>query len=295
MQDNNNKNKIKIQVAKPKKINKNKIVKATIQGDKYIDIMALDKNNGATVRKLNKDEYVVVSTGEIKKFNKDKTNTEKTITNLRKTFNRLRQLIRTNFTNDSDNQLFITLTYKENMTDETRLYKDFELFYKRLQYRLKGHKLDYISVVEPQGRGAWHIHLMLKSDKPVLYIDKKELTKIWGKGRTDVQRLKSDDVGSYYVAYFTDLQVINNTGLDKTNNKKRIKGARLSMYPKNFKFYRTSRGIKKPDEIYIEYGEIEKQKEFINTYTSAVSIYDEEEEKEINFIQKEVWKRKTKT
>ena len=294
MQDNNNKSKIKIQVAKPKKIDKNKIVKATIQGDKYIDIMASDKKNGATVRKLNKDKYVVVSNGEIREFNKDKTNTDKTITNLRKTFNRLRQLIRTNFTNDSNNQLFITLTYRENMTDETRLYKDFKAFFQRLQYRLKGHKLDYISVIEPQGRGAWHIHLMLKSDKSVLFIDKKELTKIWGKGSTKTERLKSDDVGSYYVAYFTDLQVINNnSGLDKTNNKKRIKGARLSMYPKNFKFYRTSKGIKKPDEIYIEYKEIEGQEEFTNTYTSAISIYDEEEEREINFIQKEVWKKKT--
>ena len=240
----------------------------------------------ATVKKLSKNEYLVVSTGEIKQYETKETK-EKTTKNLKETFTRLRQLIRTNFTNNSKNQLFITLTYKENMTDEKQLYKDFDLFYKRLKYKLKEHKLEYIAVAEPQGRGAWHFHIMLKSTNQAnLYIDNKILEKIWGNGYTDAQRLKSDDVGSYYVSYFTDL-----LEEDKKGNKKRVKGSRLSMYPKGFKFYRTSRGIEKPKEIKIKYEELEKQG-YKNTYTTAFKLIDTmQDDKILNVIQKETWKK----
>lgn len=284
MQEYNNTKKIKIQGVEPKKIDKQKYVKAIVQGKNYIDIMDKEIPTRATVKKLSKNEYLVVSTGEIKQYETKETK-EKTTKNLKETFTRLRQLIRTNFTNNSKNQLFITLTYKENMTDEKQLYKDFDLFYKRLKYKLKEHKLEYIAVAEPQGRGAWHFHIMLKSTNQAnLYIDNKTLEKIWGNGYTDAQRLKSDDVGSYYVSYFTDL-----LEEDKKGNKKRVKGSRLSMYPKGFKFYRTSRGIEKPKEIYLPYGELEKQG-YKNTYINAFEILKEDGQV-INEIQKETWKK----
>ena len=284
MQENNNTSRIKIQEVKPQKIEKEKIVKMTIQGDNYVDVLEMKQPAKATIRKLSNDHYLVLSTGEIKEYDNEKT-TEKDKSNLKKTFIKLRQLIRTNFTNDSQNQLFITLTYAENMTDEKRLYSDFDKFFKRLKYKYKKHKLDYIAVVEPQGRGAWHIHLMLKSDQPILYIDNVKLTKIWGLGSTDTQRLKSNDVGSYYVAYFTDILQEGKDG-----SKKRIKGSRLSMYPKDFKFYRTSRGIKKPKEIQEEYGKLEDYG-YKKTYEKAFKLSDEEEKRILNIIQKEVWKR----
>ena len=289
MQEYNNTKKIKIQGVEPKKIDKQKYVKAIVQGKNYIDIMDKEIPTRATVKKLSKNEYLVVSTGEIKQYETKETK-EKTTKNLKETFTRLRQLIRTNFTNNSKNQLFITLTYKENMTDEKQLYKDFDLFYKRLKYKLKEHKLEYIAVAEPQGRGAWHFHIMLKSTNQAnLYIDNKTLEKIWGNGYTDAQRLKSDDVGSYYVSYFTDL-----LEEDKKGNKKRVKGSRLSMYPKGFKFYRTSRGIEKPKEIKIKYEELEKQG-YKNTYTTAFKLIDTmQDDKILNVIQKETWKKQIK-
>ncbi len=289
MQDNNNIKRIKIQEVEPKKINKEKYVKAIVQGKEYIDIIDKEYLSGATIKKLNKNQYVVISTGEVKEY-KPKETTEKTIKNLKETFNRLRQLIRTNFTKKSKNQLFITLTYKENMTNEKQLYKDFDAFYKRLKRKLKEHKLEYIAVAEPQERGAWHFHIMLKSaNKTNLYIDNKTLEQIWGNGYTDTQRLKSDDVGSYYVAYFTDL-----LKEDEKGNKKRVKGSRLNMYPKGFKFYRCSRGIKKPKEIKIQYKELEKQG-YTNTYTTAFKLIDTmQDNKILNIIQKETWKKTSK-
>lgn len=286
MLKNNNTKKVEVQGVKPKKIQKDKIVKMIIQGDKYVDVISTKKEAKATVKKISKEKYMVLSTGEIKDY-KEKGTEGKEKTNLRKTFNKLRQLIRTNFTNGGKNQLFITLTYKENMQDKERLMKDFDRFFKRLKRRLKEHKLDYIAVMEPQGRGAWHVHLMLKSDKLNLYIDNKEMAELWGLGYTDTKRLKSDDVGSYYVAYFTDILNEDNKG------KKREKGARINLYPKGFKFYRTSRGIKKPEEVKRKYEELEKEG-YTKTYETAFEIVDVEKGNVLNVIQKEVWKRKNK-
>lgn len=284
MQEYNTTKKIKIQEKELVKINKEKYVKAKIQGKRYIEIMEVLKNTGGATKRINKKEYVVVRTGEIKQY-KERETEDKSIESLKQTFNRLMRTIRTNFEGGS-NELFITLTYKENMQDTNKLMKDFEKFYKRLKRKFKEYKFEYISVAEPQERGAWHIHMMLKTTNQVnLYIDNKLIEKLWGNGYTDTQRLKSNDVGSYYVSYFTDLLEENTKG-----EKKRKKGARLNLYPKNFKFYRVSRGIKKPDVKYLKYGWLEEQG-YKKTYATAFQIVDTTDNKIINEIQKETWKK----
>lgn len=273
-----------IQAVKSRWIRDEEIVKMTIQGRDYVDVL-VGCHGGATVKKLSKTEYMVLSTGEIKYYKEKEDKKQKE--NIRKAFNRLRQLIRANFTSGAKNQLFITLTYAENMQDVEKLARDFDNFMKRLKRKMKGHKLDYIAVIEPQDRGSWHVHLLLKTDRKVLYIDNRDMAEVWGHGYTDTQRLKSDDVGSYYVAYFTDILDKDN---ENSNSKKREKGARLALYPKNFKFYRTSRGIKKPIKIEEEYGKLRKAG-FRKTYIRAFQIVDSVSGNVLSKIQKETWKR----
>ncbi len=231
--DNTKKTKLQEGNFKPKGL-----VKVERQGKSYCMIKGSCYKSKQTIKKIDKDSYVVLSTGEIRKFRKDaKTKVDK---NLRETFGRLRGLIRHNFSSGSENQLFVTLTYKENMTDPVKLYHDFKNFMKRLKYYYKGKKFEYISVAEPQGRGAWHFHVMLKDTKnKVLFLDCNEVEQIWGHGMAQTERLKSDEIGSYYSSYFTDI-------LDESKGKK--KGERLHLYPKGFNFYRCSRGIQKPQE-----------------------------------------------
>lgn len=218
------------------------LVEVECQGNDYVAIRASEFKTKQTVRKLSKEDYLVLSTGEVKKYGKK--NSVKVNENLRKTFSKLRGLIRTNFDSKSKNQLFVTLTYKENMTDSTRLYRDFDKFVKRLRYKYKKCKFEYIAVAEPQKRGAWHFHVMLKDTaNAVLYINCDDIERIWGLGASRTERLKSDEVGSYYSSYFTD---ILEEGKSKLSERKKKKGARLHMYPVGFKFYRCSRGIKKP-------------------------------------------------
>jgi hypothetical protein len=186
-------------------------------------------------RKVDKQHYIYLPTGEMRTYKAAQSRIDSG--SLRHTFARLRDRIRCNFDGGKD-QLFITLTYADNMTDTAQLAHDYDLFYKRLR-RYVNRPLKYIAVIEPQERGAWHVHLMLRTmDKTPLYIADSTLRKMWQHGVTTTARLKdADDLGAYYVTYFTDLQ---------GNDHKRKKAARLPLYPANFKFYRCSQNLTKP-------------------------------------------------
>lgn len=269
------------------------VVKAELQGN-FIEVKEMYITPKPNIKKLNKYEYLDLSTGEIKEFN---YSDNKTAESLRITFAKLKGLIRTNFSEEANNQLFITLTYGENMQDEKKLYSDFDLFYKNLKYRYKDkYEFDYIVVAEPQERGAWHLHLMLKTknDNDILYIDNRVISEIWGKGWTDTQKLKSDDVGTYYVAYFTDLIDESKKPIEEMNaeekKKARVKGSRLHYYPKNFKFYRTSRGIKKPTVVEnVNLNELEADYQKLNEY--AYNVVDVNTEKVLNSGYKATFKK----
>ena len=191
---------------------------------------------------------------------------EKQSNELRKTFKRLRNLINSNIT-DPDKCLWVTLTYADNITGKDgneKLYKDFKCGIQRLR-RKYGH-FEYISVVEPQGRGAWHVHAIFIFNKKT-YIPNKEISLAWGQGFTKTKKMNSDvdNLGSYLTAYLTDIPLdeVKDKHLYKLDDaenflehnlvekegKKYIKGGRIPLYPLNMKIYRTSRGIKQPEII----------------------------------------------
>src|SRR5574344_1588357 len=76
---------------------------------------------------------------------------------VRKRCNDFKWLVRANL---KDIRLFVTLTYKENMTDTKRLYRDFKAFFMRLR-RAYPFLKEYFVAFEPQERGSWHAHMIL--------------------------------------------------------------------------------------------------------------------------------------
>ena len=230
------------------------------------------KNRKQTILKLDSDSYVDLSTGEIKDFNKT-INRQQNYNSLRKTFKKLRYLINNNFVG-SENELHITLTYKENMTDTKRLYSDFEKFIKRLKYKFKSlSTLDYISVVEPQGRGAWHCHCLIRfNELDKAYIKSSELQGIWGQGFVKIKSLKNiDNIGAYLSAYLTDIEysedkvmVAVKEQLDivekdvEGQSKTIIKGGRLHMYPTGLNIFRKSKGIEYPVREEMLFSDVKK-------------------------------------
>lgn len=101
---------------------------------------------------------------------------------------------------------FVTLTFRENVTDVSRANGEFRRFVKRLNYFLyktKTGRLKYLAVWERQKRGAVHYHMVV-FDCP--YIKAADLRRVWGHGFVKVRRVRvdaRDNVGRYISKYFS--------------------------------------------------------------------------------------------
>lgn len=240
------------------------------QTNHIVEVQFLEKHNSrVNIKKLNEDQYIVLSTGELKNFNKG-SNRYDAKNSLRQTFKKLRYLINNNFVG-SRNELFVTLTYKENMQDPKLLYSDMDKFIKRLRYYYKDiSRIEYINVVEPQKRGAWHCHMLIKFiDLKKIYIENELMSKLWSHGFVNIRSLSNmsiDNIGAYLTAYLADIPIEDlktnerprTFTIKEHEEKKYIKGGRLFLYPKGMNLYRSSRGIKMPDRKTMKFSEIKK-------------------------------------
>lgn len=235
------------------KIKSQRQLPAYVYGDR-IDIIytSIPPSRSRKIYPLNEREYIVLSTGEVKNFMEKETSKSKS--DIMVAMHQLRRIINANY--DPKNklhQLFITLTYAENMTDPEKLYVDFHEFIRKAKRHFRnqnGAEIDYICVREPQERGAWHCHVLIKSDRNI-YIKPDQLRWAWPHGRCKAERVKDvESAGAYLTAYFC-------------NDESRKKLGRIALYPKGFKFYTTSKGIVKPEKKYISLDEIEKQGDLV--------------------------------
>ena len=139
------------------------------------------KNNYLSdYKKLNKQEYVNIQTGEIKKY---EIGEFKSPSSLKKSMNNLKELLLNNF-NGGKNEEFLTLTYTEEETDFDKTGDDLGDFWKKLKKKYKD--IEYIGVIEKQkSRNSWHIHMVLKNkNNQKLFIPQEEIVKIWNKGQS---------------------------------------------------------------------------------------------------------------
>lgn len=231
--------------------------------------MNSSSNHLATIQPISSDNFIVLSTGEVKCFENHAENRTDNLRNLQKTFRNLSDLINANvYPSNAANCRFITLTYAENMTDPERLYHDFTNFNKRFKYRMLklNYRYEYIVVLEAQQRGAFHLHCIFIFNKKAPFLDNTELAKTWGLGFVDIRSLDQnvDNIGCYLTSYLTDMPVDENSELSSDvlggdiknlNGKRIVKGARLKMIPAGTRIYRCSRGIKKPIITFMPYGE----------------------------------------
>jgi hypothetical protein len=238
------------------KINNKKLIRIKSMRN-IIEIVSLGKKSTGldNIQKISRTEYVIRDSGEILEY-KLSQNKSENIASLKKTFHRARDLINNNFEGNA-NELHVTLTYAENMVDKDRLYKDFEAFWKRFK-RAYGKNIDYLSIVEPQERGAWHCHVLIRfNDVDKVYIPNADIANIWGLGFTKTKATAGvDNMGAYITAYLTDVELTEENILGISNKsvevktveidgeKKRfVKGARIHLYPSGMNIIRSSKGI----------------------------------------------------
>lgn len=238
-----------------------------------IEVQHMEKmNTKCHIQKLDKDRYVDLRTGEIEEFEHIRTRKD-SYNSLRQTFKKLRYLINNNFSG-CGNELHVILTYAENMTDTKRLYADFKRFMTRLKRKYKNiSSIDYISVIEPQERGAWHSHLLLRFNEiDRVYIENSVLANLWGQGFVTIRSLKDvDNIGAYLSAYLSDVELSDENIMRAYENKntivvrqvdgrekKFIKGGRLHLYPPGMNLFRRSKGIEYPERERMKYKEFKK-------------------------------------
>lgn len=275
-------------------INPDAIVKVTTMKH-IVEIQYLERvNKTAHIRKLDAERYVDLQTGDIREF--VRTEHRGQLENsLRKTFNKLRELINTNFTG-SPQELFVTLTYRGELQtrDTKRIYKDFDKFIKRLKYKYKNTStIDYINVLEPHASGNFHMHVLIRfNDLENIYIPNSELAEIWGNGFVTVQSLEGvDNIGAYLSAYLADIEVPEGNAqrleghpdlVEKEVNgskKKFLKGARLVFYPTGVNIYRKSKGIKEAEKEKMSYKNAQKKVGARNpNFKYGVELIDNEKE-----------------
>lgn len=235
--------------------------------------------------------------GEVKEFETTE-NRGQNLYGLSKSMKTVRDLINCNVVTPA-NVRWMTFTYAENMTDTKRLYSDRGAFWKRVKrWHIKqGYsEPEYIAIVEPQGRGAWHLHELWIYPNKAPFLPNDTIAQLWQQGFVTVKKLDDvDNVGAYVTAYLCDvpLEDCSSLGIDATRceikeaeitlddgtktTKKYVKGARLHLYPNKMNFYRTSRNIKRPS---VEWTNGQDAKKKVSgstlTYSKGIQLTDDE-------------------
>lgn len=268
-----------------------KKVKVKTSGN-IVEIMSRDhESRGATIRKISREEYVVLSSGEVLPFTHAESRAD-SLTEVARSLAYGRDMLNANITDISACR-WLTLTYAENMTDPRRLYEDFKEFNRRA--RKKWGHYEYITAAEPQGRGAWHLHAVLIFDRKAPYMANTAVADCWRKGFVTIKRLDDvDNVGAYLTAYLGDMElsectaqgiplcgegvkIVDYTEDGQKKSKAYIKGARMRLYPPQFHIFRWSRGCKKPIVEQMPYGQAQKEKALAGTRTFCKAILIEDE------------------
>jgi hypothetical protein len=207
-----------------------------VQSGDIVDVTYHLYKHKQGIQNIGNGEYMVLATGEIKEYQRDGETKADTLDLVKQSVRELVRTINANAGNVREKGLWFTLTYTENVRDLGRVYSDLQAFWRRI--RKKYGAVEYIVVLEPQARGAWHTHILAWLPVGQLYIPKQDLIDLWGQCQiVNIQRVKDvDNIGAYLSAYLTNIR----------EGKETKKGARLHLYPKGMRIWRCSRGVTRP-------------------------------------------------
>ena len=153
---------------------------------------------------------------------------------IRRTRNTIRRTINSNTGKWDEKEKFLTLTFKEHLTDQDETNKLFTEFVRKLSYSVfkKRSGLKYLCVVERMANGRIHYHVLFFNlpYKPV-----NEIADIWAQGFVKINAIDNvDNLGAYVCKYMSKTAVENSEKSAKEKDKK---------------MYFVSRGLHKPKEV----------------------------------------------
>lgn len=191
-------------------------VKLKTAGDTSVVQFTAGNDKTCTVRNLSKDTYLDVRTGEVKQKKKSESRYQQP-KSVRKSINRLMDLIRCNAT-DPVKCKWLTVTYKDVMTDGKQAFLDAKLFLRKLKRYLAkqsnftdGQKsFQYITIAEPQGErhgNSWHLHILLIFDDTAPFIANEMIAELWSHGITFTHKVfDAEGLVLYFKAYLSDIE-----------------------------------------------------------------------------------------
>lgn len=210
----------------------NTIVYRTDLGKSSKIVSLSHQNESSCIKKLNKYEYLDLNTGEIKKYN---LNNSVSIKDIKRKVKKYEELVLYNFSGGR-NELFITLTCRDKITDISVIKNRYKNFLERLKKDYN--KIECIALFETTANSYWHIHLFIKSStSSELYIPHQELLNYyWGYGAVHIIK---------------NLNTFKSLGHSKDSRQEKIE--RLTEFPKGCRMYSKTRGIKTPPKERIQY------------------------------------------
>ena len=245
-----------------KKVNFSDIIKVKDMGN-YIETVYSDVHcqtiKNCPIRKKSKTEYYD-GNGNLKTFN-TQLSVEEYEKRLRTKMKYIRDFILKHFY-DTDNVLFITLTYSTPMYDTKELNNDFKNFIKRIKRVFP--PLVYIAVAQIQLNGNWHWHMLIKFKDSVSipYNAFNTVKDKWKLGFTYVDPVQNIERIRFYMTnykvdiplsdypYEIDCERIETKEFINENGEKTITecviGGGIMKYPYNFKIMRHSKELEPP-------------------------------------------------
>ncbi len=221
-------------------------------------------------RKISKKGYVNLETGEYieSKARASPIDIEK---RFKKSCHELRRIINLNFIG-SCSEKFLTLTYSSVMRDYRQVNLDFKKFWGRFRYSYPS--CEYIRIIEPQGNGSYHLHVLIKRmDRKKLFVPMDKIKQMWEHGGAWIENLPFvDNFGAYFCPKFL-------RDSPPTHNDSKIyeKADRIVFYPEHFRLYSRSRGIQKPVPVTMTYGNLKKiVGETLPCYSHTTVIRDQQ-------------------
>ena len=168
------------------------------------------------------------------------------------------------------NELFITLTCRDKITDLKVIKDRYKEFLKNIQTDYKG--LECIALFETTSNSYWHIHLFLKyvDTSKVLTIPHQDLlNKYWTYGAVHIIR---------------NFNTFKNLGHSKDSRQEKLE--RLTNFPKGCRMYMKTRGIKTPPKEKKQFKDCPEFKSSDYSITSAETymVRNEETDKIVNAI-----------
>ena len=258
-----------------------------------VEVVTAKNSGGSTalsgIKRISKDEYVTVETGEVFKYNTNVNKTDNTVS-IKKSLKNLRKLILNNFVEFES--IFITLTYKDEMFDFAQAVQDYTKFFESLKKHYKHYNLKYLRIIEPTDKGNWHIHVLLKSAEKIdkFYISQEKVQSIWKHGSVKVEQIHNiEGLANYFCTYSNDDKALT----EKAKPKHVKKQERWKYYPYRARIFAKSNDIVYPKTVKATRGQLDELlKDYKRVSASTLTVKDSETGRVVNKVNYEHYKKR---